>query len=191
MASWPSNWKAQALANAGIPASPSALKVMTAWQQSTPLDPWTNNPIGIPSVIGKTQSVPGTRYAMFKTINDFYTAFAAFAKTAHGRSVASEIIGNHGYGPVWRAIAALGWPASATETDWPSKVLDLAGEAYAASVSAAPADARRTAGKPKAPATVHEAMRHQAESITKAAASFNDAHAAVRSLIVGHARYGK
>lgn len=191
MAPWPSNWKTQALINAGIPVTPSALKVMTAWQQSTPLDPWTNNPIGIPSVIGKTASVPGTRYAMFKTINDFYTAFAVFAKTAHGRSVASEIMANKGYGPVWRAIAALGWPASATETDWPSRVLDLAGEAYAASVSAAPAAARKTAGKPKAPATVHEAMRHQAESITKAATSFSDAHAAVRSLIVGHARYGK
>lgn len=191
MTSWPSNWKAQALAAIGVDATPNAVRVMTAWQQSTPLDPWTNNPVGMPAMIGKIAPVPGTRYAMFKTINDFYTAFGQFGKTPHGRSIVAELTGITNYGPVWRSVAALGWPASATETDWPAKVLDLAGDAYAASVGARPAAQRTSAGKPKAPATVHEAMKHQAESITHAAATFKDATTAVRSLIVRHARYGK
>lgn len=191
MASWPSNWKAQALAALGVAVTPDALEVMAAWQKSTPLDSWTNNPLGMPAKLGKTASVPGTRYAMFGSITDFYTALSAFAKTPHGRSVVSALTGNAAPGPAWRAIAATQWPAGATETDWPSAVLDLAGEAYAASVSATPRAARRTAGKPRAGPAVHEAMRQQAQSIVQASAAFNDAKTAVRHLIGRHARYGK
>lgn len=191
MASWPSNWKAQALAALSVSATPDAIKIISAWRKSTPLDPWTNNPLGIPAKLGKTSSVPGTRYAMFRSIADFYTALSAFAKTPHGRSVVAALAGDAPPGPAWRAIAALDWPGGATETDYPSAVLDLAGEPYAASVSATPAAARRTAGKPHASPAVHEAMREQAQSIVQVSAAFNDAKTAVRHLIGRHARYGK
>lgn len=191
MASWPSNWKNRALGSLGVPVTPSTLKVMTAWQQSTPLDSWTNNPLGMPAITGKIAAVPGTRYAMFRSISDFYTSLTQFSKTPYGQSVVSALSGDVSYGPVWRAIAALGWPGSVTETDWPARVLDLAGEAYASSVGARPAAQRRTAGKPKAPATVHEAMRHQANAVVQAAAAFKDSKTAVQHLIRGHARYGK
>lgn len=191
MASWPTNWKTRTLTALGVTATPEALKIISAWQKSTPLDPWTNNPLGMPAKLGKTASVPGTQYAMFRSISDFYKVLSSFSKTPHGRSVVSELTGNAQPGPAWRAIAALDWPAAATETDWPAAVLDLAGEAYAASVDATPRARRRSAGKPRAAPAVHEAMRQQAHSIVQASAAFSDAKTAVRHLIGRHARYGK
>lgn len=191
MTSWASNWKARTLDSIGVPATPFTLSVLSAWRKSTPLDPWTNNPLGMPAKLGKVARVPGTQYAMFRSIVDFYDAFAQFSKTPQGRNVVSALAADKGYGAIWRAIDALGWPASASESDWPSALLDLAGQTYADSVASIPVTARRSAGKPHATASVHEAMRGQAESLTHVAASFNDAVKATRYMIARHARYGK
>lgn len=191
MASWPGNWKQQVMSAAGIQPTEKALKALTAWQQSTPLDPWSNNPLGMPAKLGAVAPIPGTRYAMFRGFGDFIKAYGQFAKTSLGRAVTDAITSSGGYGPVWRAIAATGWPAGATETDWPAKVLDLAGEAYVSSVASAPAAARKSAGKPRAATAVHEVMKAQAASIHHAAAAFSNATDATRFLIARHARYGK
>lgn len=191
MASWPSTWKTRVLTSLGVAVTQDALKVISAWQKSTPLDPWTNNPLGMPAKTGVVAPVPGTKYAMFRNIDDFYAAFAQFAKTPRGNAIKMAVNADRGYGATWRAISALDWPASATETDYPSAVLDLAGEAYAASVGARPADQRKSAGKPKAAPAVQEAMLHQARSIVSAAHTFRNASSATRFLLKGSARYGK
>jgi hypothetical protein len=191
MAPWPSNWKQQVLASAGIEPTVKSLKAISAWQASTPLDPWTNNPLGMPAKLGAVAKVPGTQYAMFKSITDFYTAFSQFMKSSLGGAIKDALTSDDGYGPVWRAIAATDWPASATETDWPAKVLDLAGQAYIDSVGASGAAQRKSAGKPKAAPAVHEAMRQQAQSVVHATAAFKDATTATRFLIARHTRYGK
>lgn len=190
MVSWPSNWQSQALSAAGIDVTAKSLKVMSAWRKSTLLDPWTNNPIGMPAMQGKTLPVPGTRYAMFRSISDFYRAFAAFAKTTDGRKVVNAITSDVGYGPVWREIASLRWPGSVTETDYPAAILDLTEQSYRDSVSSSPVAERKTSGSPKAPIAVHQAMREQAKSITEATRAFTDARVAVRHLLRRHARNG-
>lgn len=190
MTTWPSNWKTRTLETAGIPVSAKALKALGAWRQSTPLDPWTNNPLGVPANMTKHAKVPGTQYAMYRSINDFYGAFAKFIKTSKGQELLSELISDNGYGAVWRIISSLRWPATDTETDYPAKVLDLASESYRQSVNASDPPSRKTSGTVKAPTAVHDAMRAQAESITQAANAFGDATKAVRYLIRKHARNG-
>lgn len=190
MARWPDNWKSQALSAAGIPATPKALKVMAAWAQSTPLQPWTNNPLGMPALAKRIPAVPSTQYAMFSSITDFYAAFGMFATTPKGRALAHEITSDDGYGPTWRAIASLGWPGSKTETDYPSAVLDLAGQSYIDSVTTTAPQDRKTSGVPKAPPDVHAVMRQQAQSLVDASRAFNDASTAVRYLIRRHVSRG-
>lgn len=188
---WPSNWKAQALTAFSMPVTPEAIKVLSAWRQSTPLDPWTNNPLGIPASMAGMAKVPGTTYAMFPRISMFYAALRKFAATPHGRALVSELSSLDGYGPVWRAIAALDWPGSKTETDYPAKVLDLADESFRASVMTADPSQRKTSGVAKAPTAVHDAMREQARSIVQATRAFNNATDATKYLIGRHGRYGR
>lgn len=190
MASWPSNWKQRAVAALGVSPTPKALKIISAWSRSTPLQPWTNNPLGMPALSGRTRAVLGTSYAMFGSMPEFYVALARFAATAPGKAVAAEISSDAGYGPVWRAISSLEWPGSKTETDYPSAVLDLAEQSYRDSVNASDASQRKTSGVPKAPPDTHAAMRQQAQSIVHAANAFNDAAIATRYLIRRYARNG-
>lgn len=190
MASWPTNWKHRTLEEAGITVSPRALKVLSAWRQSTPLDPWTNNPLGMPAKITRTAKVPGTEYGLFRSTVGFYVAFAKFLKTTPGMAIVSELESDKGYGPTWRAINGLKWPAFHTETDYPAKVLDLASEAYRQSVSASDPSERKTSGTARAPAAVHDAMRQQAASLSEAAKTFSDSVKAVQYLIRRHARNG-
>lgn len=190
MTSWPSNWKSQALDALGIPASPKALSVMTAWAKSTPLQPWTNNPLGMPGRVKRDTLVPGTVYAWYPSITEFYAALLAFGRTPSGQVVAREIMSDDGYGPTWRAIAGLEWPGSKTETDYPSAVLDLAEQSYRDSVTTTSPGDRKTSGLPKGPPDTHTPMVQQARSIVEAANAFNNAHDAVRFLIRRHVSRG-
>lgn len=147
MASWPSNWINQALTAAGIPVTGDTIQIMLSWKDSTPLPPWTNNPIGMPVHSSGAQSYMKTRYAMFPAMSAFYAAFAAFAASDAGRKLATAMTADSPYPGTWRAISALKWPGSDTETDYPSAVLDLTDQSYRDSVGAASPGARRTSGQ--------------------------------------------
>ena len=190
MASWPSNWKAQALQAADIPVTPAALKVMSAWQRSTPLQPWSSNPIGMPVTSNTQATVPTTRYALFPSMMAFYGAFNKFSFTTDGKALANAIMSDSPYAPAWRIISNLNWPGSKTETDYPSVLLDLTTEDYRQSVKAANSNSRKSAGLPHAHPDVHAVMRQQAQAITDAAAAFTDARVATRYLIRRHASNG-
>lgn len=190
MATWPSNWKQRAIVALGIDPTPKALNIISAWSRSTPLQPWTNNPLGMPALSGRTRAVPSTPYAMFGSMPEFYAALARFAATTPGKAVAMEMSSDAGYGPAWRAISSLGWPGGKTETDYPSAVLDLAEQSYRDSVNAVDASQRKTSGAPKAPPDTHAAIKQQAQSIVHAANAFNNAAAATRFLIRRHAKNG-
>jgi hypothetical protein len=190
MASWPTNWKHRALEAAGIPATGKAMRVLSAWARSTPTDPWTNNPLGLPAVPFRTASVPGTEYGAFRSATYFYAAFQKWSQTTAGKAVVAELLSDAGHGPVWRAIASAGLPGSKTETDYPAGVLDLAEEAYRAAAGVTGWAERKTSGKSKAAPDVHEAMKAQARSVTGAVAAFNDSRTAVRFLLRRHASNG-
>lgn len=145
--SWPDGWATATLKDAGLPVTDFTIKAVSAWNQSTPILPYTNNPLGMPAIKGKTLELMSTGYAMFVTMGDFRTAFAAFVNSYAGHAVHDALALDEKYSQVYRAVHALKWPPNSTETDWPSAVLDLTSESYrakAASVSS-PAD-RKTSG---------------------------------------------
>src|SRR5487761_647101 len=144
---WPDGWIPATLKDAGLPVTDFTRKVLLAWNASTPILPYTNNPLGMPAVKGKTLELMQTGYAMFVTMPQFRTQFAAFCNGTQGSALYDALALSEAYSQAWRAIHQLPWPANQTETDWPSAVLDLTSESYrnqAASV-ASPAD-RKTSG---------------------------------------------
>jgi hypothetical protein len=147
VSNWPDGWRTAVLNDAGLPVSDFTLKTLQAWSDSTPILPYTNNPLGMPYVKGRTSQLMRTGYAMFPQMSDMRLAFTAFVNSPAGSDVHDALALGEKYSDAWRAIHALPWPASTTETDWPSAILDLTSESYregAQSVSS-PAD-RKTSG---------------------------------------------
>jgi hypothetical protein len=125
---WPDGWVTATLIDAGLPVSDFTRSVISAWAASTPILPYTNNPLGMPNVPGTTGQLMTTGYAMFVTMPVFRAAFSQWVNSPAGRQVREALALSEKYAPAWRAIHALPWPASKTETDWPSAVLDLTSE---------------------------------------------------------------
>lgn len=144
---WPDGWATAALKDADLPVSDFTIRALNAWADSTPILPYTNNPLGMPAVKGKTSELMRTGYAMFATMGDFRKAFSDFIKSRTGMDVHQALALDEKYSKVYRAVHALKWPANATETDWPSAVLDLTSQAYLDKVAtvASPSD-RKTSG---------------------------------------------
>jgi len=145
--SWPDGWIPALLKDADLPVSDFTKRAILAWNASTPILPYTNNPLGMPAVKGKTLELLRTGYAMFVTMGDFRQAFAALLKSPSGTPLHDALALGEKYSDVWRAAHTLKWPANNTETDWPSGILDLTSQSYRdqASSVASPAD-RKTSG---------------------------------------------
>jgi hypothetical protein len=144
---WPDGWITATLRVAGLPISDFTRKALQAWSDSTPILPYTNNPLGMPAVKGRTLELMRTGYAMFVTMGDFRVAFADFVSSEAGRAVHDALALGEKYSELWRAISVLKWPASTTETDWPSAILDLTSESYRAKVQSVDSEAdRKTSG---------------------------------------------
>lgn len=144
---WPDGWTTATLEAAGLPVTDFTRKAMSAWAASTPMLAYTNNPLGMPAVKGKTLELLRTGYAMFATPDMFRQAFAEFIGSHGGQAVHQAMSLDEKFSEVWRAVHALPWPANKTETDWPSAVLDLTSESYRRQVQTVsdPAD-RKTSG---------------------------------------------
>jgi hypothetical protein len=139
-------WRADLLHQADIPATRFALDILDAWQRSTPLAAWTNNPLGYPYLPGKNTSALNTPYAMFYSMRSFRDFMTIFLKSPQGTDIRHALATQDKPSVAWRAISSLGWPGSTLETDYPSAVLDMTDQAYRDSVKAsAPAD-RKTTG---------------------------------------------
>jgi hypothetical protein len=147
MTSWPGTWRQQALTAAGVPVTGSTLVIMKAWKDSTPLQPYTNNPIGMPAGSSGAPALLNTKYALFPTMQQFYSAFGTFMSTYQGRQIALDMTSDTPYPKTWRGISSLNWPASSTETDYPSALLDMTSEEYRKSVNATVTDSRKTSGE--------------------------------------------
>lgn len=182
----PDGWRSQTLTRADIPVNDFTLRVLSAWQQSTPLQPYTNNPLGMPYITGKSARLLTTDYAIFATMADFRTAFAAFIASPAGRNLREALSLDTKPAPVWRAIHALAWPASATETDWPSAVLDLATESTRMRLSTVQDASQRTTSGTVGPTSTSAAtfsdVAHQA---MQSAGLINQATRAIRSRFQG------
>lgn len=188
MNTWPVTWISQAMAAAGLEDSIPVMRVMLAWQKSTPLPAYSNNPIGMPAGASGAPGYLNTGYAIFPTMSAFYSAFANFIRTYTGGQLASALRSDNPYASAWRTIHALEWPGSSTETDYPSMVLDLTAASYQASVGASPSASRKTSGVVTAPNANRTTILAQAASVNQATQALTDTGEQVRSLLRKHAR---
>lgn len=181
--SWPDGWSTAALKSANLPVTDFTLKVMYAWNQSTPILPYTNNPIGMPAAKGKTLELMRTGYAMFVTTENFRTAFSSFINSSAGQAVHDAMALDEKYSAVWRAIHALTWPAVKTETDWPSAILDLTSESYRAKVAsvASPSD-RKTSGVIGTQTALGQGSAYSSRATASAVVAIQQATDAIRGM---------
>lgn len=180
---WPDGWIIATLKDADLPVTDFTKRALLAWNATTPTLPYTNNPLGLPAVTGKTSELMRTGYAMFVTMPMFRQAFADFLKSSAGGDVHEALALDEKYSKVWRAVHSLKWPANTTETDWPSGVLDLTSESYRdkmASVTS-PAD-RKTSGAYGTQTAVGTAAGASARNTADVASRFQQATNAVNSI---------
>lgn len=170
---------------AGIPVSQFALDVLSAWQKSTPVVPATYNPLGMPARGTSNVQYLGTAYALFSGIGAFTKAMATFLASNKGADVRHALELSESLSDAYRAIHALGWPATKTETDYPSALLDMVEAQYRAKLATRTAANRKTTGTVQAPPAVHAAVRQQAAVLHHAATQFSDAAKAISYTVRG------
>lgn len=190
MPSWPNTWANQALTQAGVPITIGSHNVMLAWKRSTPLQPYTNNPIGMPAGSSGAPMLLRTGYALFPSMAAFYAAFASFMTSYQGKRLGLDMIDGEPYPASWRDISNLGWPGSKTETDYPSALLDLTTEAYRASVGAVPKADRKTSGQVQPRTEAASTVLANARSVASAVRAITDATTRNTYLLRKHAGNG-
>jgi hypothetical protein len=125
---WPDTWPQKALAAAKIEATPYAVKALRLWHKSTPIDPWSLNPLGIPARGYSRRPVPHTDYAMFLTYAAFSKAFAKAMDQERNGYIKVLLSSGESTAKLWREIHALTWPAAKTENDFPRDIHVLIGD---------------------------------------------------------------
>lgn len=183
MTSWPTNWIGKALASLNVPPNGDTIAIIRAWKNSTPLPPYSNNPLGMPKGTSGAPAYLNTPYAIFPSMTKFYAALATFGQSQAGKSLTLAMHGDAPFPATWRAIASLQWPGSATETDYPSAVLDLTTASYRASVNATPKPDRKTSGALVASPDSKAQVLGNARALADAARAFDNANHAVTHLI--------
>lgn len=170
---------------AGLPVSQFALDVLSAWNKSTPVVPATYNPLGMPAK--GTSNVPylGTPYALFSGIGAFTAAMSKFLASSKGAELRHTLDAGESLSDAYRAIHALGWPATKTETDYPSALLDMLEAQYRAKMATRAVADRKTTGTVQAPSAVHAAVRQQAAVLHHAATQLSDAAKAISYTVRG------
>jgi hypothetical protein len=166
-----------------MPVSEFAVTVLTAWANSTPTQPWTNNPLGMPAHGNNVPRALNTPYALFPTMATFRDAFGRLLRTNRGASLADIVHAGDDLPAAWRAIHALGLPANQTETDYPASLLDMLEDDYRAKMATRPVAKRRTVGNGKARPEIHEAMRAQSYAVAYAARAFDNGSAAIAHIM--------
>lgn len=146
MYNWSDGWREALIEEMGVDRSDFLMSVLQAWQESTPLQPYTNNPLGMPYDKGNVPRLLSTNYGLFRDLAQFRSAFVSFIQGQYGSSLRSALLGGEALGPAYRAIHGLGWPGNLTESDYPSAVLDLTTATVRSRLQTTdPAD-RKTAG---------------------------------------------
>lgn len=182
MTVWPHDWRERTMRAAGIPKTQAALDILAAWRRSTPVEPWTNNPLGMPAHGSNAPRALGTPYAFFFTIGDFTAAFKRTMKSSHGMPLLHLLISADDLPATWRAIHALKWPANDTETDYPSVLLDMIERKYRDQIQTAPKAQRKSSGTQLISPDVHTMMRQQGYALHNAAKTFTNAGDAISFL---------
>lgn len=183
MNKWPQDWREQILVASDIPVTPFALEVLAAWRKSTPCEPWTNNPLGIPAQGFGMPRALDTPYAVFPLYSAFVKAITSHLSSNKGKGLASALISADSKPAAWREIHAQQWPANQTESDYPAVLMDEITSAYTDSVQRASDRKRTSAGTQLASPQAHEAVKQQGMALHHAATTFSDASRAIAHIM--------
>lgn len=169
MSDWPDGWLAAVVADLGAESTPFLTSALRAWQQSTPVPTYTNNPFGMPYKRGVSAQLLSTGYAMYPSMAQFRARFVAFMHSPEGAGVRDALLVTEKLGPLWRAIRALNWPGNATETDYPAKLLDLMTEKTRSALQTTEPTDRKTAGVIGYSSTSEHGMNKLGDNLQRAA----------------------
>lgn len=183
MTNWPDGWREALLTEAGIPQTQFALDVLNYWAQATPVPPWTNNPLGMPSAGTNTPQAFRTGYAAFPTPGDFRKAFAVAAHAGSGKPLFTALAAQAKLSVAWKAIHALGWPANKTETDYPATILDAIGVSGTAGMKVSKASDRKTVGTSPVDSQTHAMIRRQNQAVHTAVSNISDTTKAIQYVV--------
>jgi hypothetical protein len=190
MSVWPVNWQVRTLAAAGIADDEATFAILSTWQRSTPLPPYSNNPLGMPSGSSGAKSYLGTPYAIFSSFGMFTKAFAAFVATYQGGQLVQAMQSDNPYPAAWRIVHALGWPGTQTETDYPSALLDLTEFSYRQSVDATQAALRKTSGLVTSSMAGTTSVASSVATVNQATAATSAARSFVGDIMKGYSGNG-
>lgn len=178
---WQTGWIESLLESSGIPITPWSIEVMDAWQASTPLEPWTNNPLGIPSDRTVYPAVSGTPYAMFPNMAAFNAVFDVQLNRADNVKLREALMRQDSYADAWRSIHALNWPGTKLEGEYPVEVLKLTSKSFIDSVTRGHGISDKTTGVvnstgsvAQASNRVQDAARSRVSSILAATKALNN-----------------
>ena len=181
MTNWPDGWQVAMLENADIPATAFALQVINLWQQATPTQRWTNNPLGIPAHGYSASRAGNTAYAAFPTFSAMNAAFKLAAHSKLGKPLYTALAQQDKLTVAWRAIHALGWPANDTETDYPATILDAVTDSSVTAMKASKASDRRSVGTGDTRTDVHGTIATHGQAFYQSAANIRGSARALTS----------
>lgn len=182
MPRWESGWREHALRHAGIDVTQFAVDMMQYWMESTPTQPWTNNPLGFPQRGYSTARAMKSPYAAFPTMNHFHDSFKKLLSSKAQHLLRFSLSGGENPAEVWRAVNSLKWPANGTETDYPSRVLDRVDSGYREKLQSRPPEQRSSIGLDSvSPGTHHDSAR-QLTALHHAATRFDNINDALRHI---------
>lgn len=180
---WPTRWRQQVLEALEIPVSQHGLNVLKAWKDSTPLEPYSNNPLGLDAKRANLPKVGGTNYAQFRSLSHFRSEIVRLGNTVAGHKVKAALTEGATYSEAWHAIRALNTPGKHSEDDYPTHVLALASKAYEEGAPKRKTGRRKTTGVVNKPPTPHEGARMQAQALHHAAQHFQDHTKAINYIV--------
>lgn len=183
MTTWSDGWREALLNASGIEVTQFALDVLNYWEQATPTQGWTNNPLGMPASGYGVPKAFNTAYGAFPTPDAFRQAFSKAVHDKPGKPLLSALATQDKLSVAWRAIHSLGWPANQTETDYPSTILDAITDGSTADLkTSAPAD-RKTVGLSAQRTDVHRMIANQGNALHHAVTNIGNAADAMNYVI--------
>lgn len=182
MTRWETGWREYALRHAGLEPTQFAVNVLQDWMESTPTQPWTNNPLGFPQHGYAPTRALKSPYAAFPTMPHFHDAFKRLLSTKNAHELRLSLSGDGAYAEVWRAVNSLKWPANGTETDYPSRVLDRVDAEYREKIQSKPPEERSTVGLTPVSSRAHHDSARQLLALHHAATRFDNLNAAMQHI---------
>jgi len=188
MNQWHSGWREATLTHAGIPVTDFAAEVLHHWEQSTPTDAYSNNPLGLPHAKYSAPRTLDGKYAAFPTMDAFMNAFKKLAHEGHGKPLYTVLSLSDSHAEAWRVINSLNLPSNQTETDYPTALLDTIEQKVRESLQSTSKSDRKTVGLTQAPKTYHDVIQMQNRAALHEAAKLSSGPLAIRFIAgrLGH-----